>query len=56
MMPLREVSLVDAIGSSATFWLFALFCVVGWVWVYITVPETQRQSLEQIQTLWAPKR
>jgi SP family galactose:H+ symporter-like MFS transporter len=35
-----------------TFWLFALFCVVGWVWVYFTVPETKRQSLEQIQEQW----
>jgi sugar porter (SP) family MFS transporter len=49
------LSFVQAIGSSLTFWLFALFCVVGWVWVYRVVPETKRQSLEQIQSLWTQK-
>jgi sugar porter (SP) family MFS transporter len=46
------LSLVDGIGSSATFWLFALLSVVGWVWVYLYVPETKGQSLEQIQSIW----
>jgi len=49
------LSLVQAIGNSMTFWLFALFCVVGWVWVYHAVPETKRQSLEQIQKIWSPR-
>jgi sugar porter (SP) family MFS transporter len=47
------LTLVDAIGESATFWLFAFFCVVGGVWVYRQVPETKGRSLEQIQELWA---
>jgi sugar porter (SP) family MFS transporter len=46
------LSLVGAIGSSATFWLFAALSVIGWVWVYIYVPETKGQSLEQIQQIW----
>jgi SP family galactose:H+ symporter-like MFS transporter len=49
------LSLVQAIGSSLTFWLFTFFCVVGWVWVYRVVPETKRQSLEQIQSLWGQR-
>jgi SP family galactose:H+ symporter-like MFS transporter len=49
------LSLVDAVGSSLTFFLFALFCGIGWVWVYRAVPETKQQSLEQIQTMWAVK-
>ncbi|MDB5393733.1 MAG: sugar transporter [Rhodospirillales bacterium] len=49
------LSLVDAIGSSLTFFLFALFCAVGWAWVYCVVPETKRQSLEQIQHMWAAR-
>ena len=32
-----------------TFWLFALFCIIGWLWIYSVVPETKQQSLEQIQ-------
>jgi SP family galactose:H+ symporter-like MFS transporter len=46
------LSLVEAIGDAFTFWLFALFCGVGWVWIYYTVPETKGQSLEQIETMW----
>ena len=46
------LSLVDVIGSAATFWLFAAFSVIGWVWVYVYVPETKGQSLEQIQAIW----
>ncbi len=46
------LSLVDAMGNALTFWLFALFCGVGWVWVYYSVPETRGQSLEQIETMW----
>lgn len=49
------LSLVQAIGSSLTFWLFALFCAIGWIWIYRAVPETKRQSLEQIQLMWARK-
>jgi sugar porter (SP) family MFS transporter len=49
------LSLVDAIGSSFTFWLLAFFCAVGWIWIYLQVPETKRQSLEQIQQMWVRK-
>jgi sugar porter (SP) family MFS transporter len=47
------LSLVEAIGSSLTFWLFALFCAIAWVWIYRAVPETKQQSLEDIQRMWA---
>jgi sugar porter (SP) family MFS transporter len=46
------LSLVDAMGNALTFWLFALFCGIGWVWIYYSVPETKGQSLEQIETMW----
>jgi SP family galactose:H+ symporter-like MFS transporter len=46
------LSLVHAIGSSFTFWLFALFCALGWIWIYRAVPETKRRTLEQIQDMW----
>jgi SP family galactose:H+ symporter-like MFS transporter len=49
------LSLVQAIGSSTTFFLFAFFCVVGWLWVYRVVPETKQRSLEQIQQMWATR-
>jgi sugar porter (SP) family MFS transporter len=46
------LTLVEAIGSSMTFFLFAFFCVTGWIWVYRAVPETKQQTLEQIQLMW----
>ena len=46
------LSLIAAIGNSLTFWLFALFCGIAWIWIYYRVPETKGQSLEQIQLLW----
>src|SRR4030095_8734497 len=46
------LTLVEAIGESWTFWLFAFFCVVGGIWIYRQVPETKGRSLEQIQALW----
>ena len=46
------LTLIGAIGDSWTFWLFALFCIIAWVWIYFHVPETKGQSLEQIQQFW----
>jgi sugar porter (SP) family MFS transporter len=46
------LTLVDAIGEAWTFCLFAIFCVVGGVWIYRHVPETKGRSLEQIEALW----
>jgi SP family galactose:H+ symporter-like MFS transporter len=48
------LSLIGAIGDSFTFWLFALFCGLGWVWIFYAVPETKGRSLEQIQQIWRP--
>ena len=47
------LSLVNTIGNSWTFLLFAFFCLVGWIWVYRRVPETKGKTLEEIQSLWA---
>ena len=46
------LSLVNAIGEATTFWLFAAFCAMGFVWVYVGVPETRGRSLEQIEASW----
>jgi MFS transporter, SP family, galactose:H+ symporter len=46
------LTLIGAIGNTLTFWLFALFCGVSWVWIYYRVPETKEQTLEQIQQIW----
>jgi sugar porter (SP) family MFS transporter len=46
------LSLVNILGSASTFWLLALFCAVGWIWVYLRVPETRGLTLEKIQGMW----
>ena len=46
------LTIVNAIGQAYTFWLFAAFCALGLVWVYLGVPETRRRSLEEIQASW----
>jgi sugar porter (SP) family MFS transporter len=45
------LSLVDVLGSAWTFWLLALFCAVGWIWIYLRVPETRGLTLEKIQDM-----
>ncbi|HEX5327097.1 MAG TPA: sugar porter family MFS transporter [Acetobacteraceae bacterium] len=49
------LTLIGAIGTSATFWLFAAFCLIGWIWVYRRVPETNGRSLEQIEQIWGAR-
>ncbi len=46
-------SLLDAIGETATFFLFAAMCVIGFIWIKRKVPETKGKSLEEIQQVWA---
>jgi MFS family permease len=46
------LTLVKAIGDSATFWLFAFFCAVSFVWILRTVPETKDRTLEEIEQMW----
>ncbi len=46
------LTLVNAIGQPGTFWLFAFFCLTGWIWIWRRVPETSRRSLEQIEQFW----
>lgn len=46
------LTLIGAIGTSATFWMFAFFCLVGWIWVWRTVPETKGRTLEDIERSW----
>lgn len=46
------LSLIDWIGSAATFYLFAVFSIIAYVWIHRFVPETKGRSLEDIQDLW----
>lgn len=46
------LTLLDSIGSSATFYLFGAFSAIAWVWVWRRVPETKGRSLEEIESIW----
>ena len=44
--------LLKAIGTAATFWTFAAFCVIAFFTVYKLLPETKGKSLEEIEAGW----
>ncbi len=46
------LTVAQTLGRPVTFWLLAVFCLLGWVWIYRRVPETKGRSLEQIEQLW----
>lgn len=41
--------ILHAMGSAATFWLYALICFVGFAFIWRRVPETKGRTLEQIE-------
>ena len=49
------LSLVNLITEAGTFWLFAGFCAVTYVFVLRFVPETKGRSLEEVERLWGDK-
>ncbi|MCF0092124.1 sugar porter family MFS transporter [Micromonospora sp. MH99] len=46
------LSMLDALGRSGVFALFAGTCVLGFVFVWRYLPETKGKTLEQIQRMW----
>ncbi|MET0894806.1 MAG: MFS transporter [Acidimicrobiia bacterium] len=46
------LSLTERIGTSGTFWLFALMCVVTFAFVWFKLPETKDRTLDEIQDMW----
>ena len=49
LIALTFLSLIEAMGRSATFWLYALVCVVFWLFAFFFIPETKGRSLEDIE-------
>jgi SP family sugar porter-like MFS transporter len=39
-------------GTGLTFWLYAGICVLGFLFIYRSLPETQGKTLEQIERSW----
>jgi sugar porter (SP) family MFS transporter len=52
LVALTFLTLVDAIGTSATFWTYAVLTAVALVFTWTFVPETKGHTLEEIEAHW----
>jgi sugar porter (SP) family MFS transporter len=46
------LSLVEAIGSTGAFWLYAATSVLNFLFIWRVMPETKGRSLEEIERSW----
>jgi MFS family permease len=46
------LTMVHALGVTGTFGIYAVLCVVTFVFIWTMVPETKGKTLEQIQREW----
>jgi sugar porter (SP) family MFS transporter len=49
VVSLTFLTLVQALGPTRTFWLYAVFAVGAWIFAYCLVPETKGRTLEEIE-------
>lgn len=49
VVALTFLSMIDALGATATFWLYAGIGILAWIFIYFLVPETKGRSLEEIE-------
>jgi SP family galactose:H+ symporter-like MFS transporter len=52
IVSLTFLTLVEKLGASSTFLLYAFASVASWLFAYYFVPETKGRTLEQIEALW----
>lgn len=52
IIALTFLTLVQVLGQSGTFWLYALVGVGAWVFAFLLVPETKGKTLEEIEEHW----
>ena len=52
IVSLTFLTLLEKLGASSTFLLYALASVASWLFAYFLVPETKGRSLEQIEAFW----
>ena len=46
------LSLVDAVGPTGAFWMYAALSVVNFLFIWRVMPETRGRSLEEIERSW----
>jgi sugar porter (SP) family MFS transporter len=42
----------DLAGTGLTFWLYAVICVLGLIFIFRSLPETKGKTLEEIERSW----
>ena len=52
IVSLTFLTLVEKLGASSTFLLYAVASVASWLFAYYFVPETRGRTLEQIEEFW----
>jgi sugar porter (SP) family MFS transporter len=52
IVALTFLTLVEKLGASSTFLLYAVASVASWLFAYYFVPETRGRTLEQIEAFW----
>src|SRR5437667_9995605 len=55
IVSLTFLTLVEKLGASSTFLLYAVASVASWLFAYYFVPETKGRTLEQIEAFWRAK-
>ncbi len=56
VVSLTFLTLVEKLGASSTFLLYAFASVASWLFAYYLVPETKGHSLEEIEAFWRGRR
>jgi sugar porter (SP) family MFS transporter len=56
VVSLTFLTLLQVIGATRTFWLYALLALAAWIFSYALVPETKGRTLEEIEAAWRAKR
>jgi len=52
VVSLTFLSLLQTLGTSNTFWLYAAICLIALWFIWKMIPETKGKTLEQIQKFW----
>jgi SP family galactose:H+ symporter-like MFS transporter len=52
IVSLTFLTLIEKLGASSTFLLYAVASVASWLFAYYFVPETRGRTLEQIEAFW----
>lgn len=52
IVSLMFLPLLEVLGPSWTYWLYALLTIAAWLFAYFLVPETKGRTLEEIERVW----